>query len=137
MNVHKTEVRSTYKDTDQMKYVYHGKYVEFFEVARTEMLRDNGLTYKEIEAMGFMMPVHEVFVKYKSPAFYDEVLVIESVVNKIPTAKIHIDHVIRSKERDVVIVEGYVELAIVDSKTMRPTRPPKVFVDLIKNFYGL
>jgi len=137
MKVHKTEVRSIYRDTDQMKFVYHGKYVEFFEIARTEMLRDNGLTYKEIEGLGFFMPVREVFVKYKNPAFYDEVLVIESVVNEIPTAKVRIEHVIRSKERDVVVVEGYVELAIVNAQTMRPTRAPQVFVDLIKKFYEL
>ena len=137
MNVHKTEVRSIYKDTDQMKFVYHGKYVEFFEIGRTEFLRDNGLTYKQIEELGFFMPVREVFVKYKSPAFYDEVLVIESVIKDLPTAKVHIDHVIRSKERDVVIVEGYVELAVLNAKTMRPTRPPQVFVELVKNFYEL
>lgn len=137
MNVHKTEVRSIYRDTDQMKFVYHGKYVEFFEIGRTEFLRDNGLTYKEIEALGFFMPVREVHLIYKSPAFYDEVLVIESRMDKIPTAKVHIDHIIRSKERDVVIVEGYVELAILNAATLRPTRAPQVFVDLVKKFYEL
>jgi acyl-CoA thioester hydrolase len=137
MKVHKTEVRSIYKDTDQMKFVYHGKYVEFFEIGRTELLRDAGLTYKEIEKLGFFMPVREVFIKYKNPAFYDELLVIESRINEMPAAKIHIDHVIRSKERDAVIVEGYVELAIVNSQTMRPTRAPQMFLDVIKSYYEL
>ena len=50
---HKTEVRVRYADTDQMKYAYNGKYFEYFEVGRTEMMRDNGLTYKSIEEQGY------------------------------------------------------------------------------------
>lgn len=137
MNVHKTEVRPIYADTDQMSFVYHGKYIEFFEIARTELLRENGLTYKRIEELGFQMPVREVFIKYKNPAFYDEVLVVETVMTQAPTAKVHIDHIIRSKERDVVIVEGYIELAIINAETKKPTRAPKEFVDLIKKYYEL
>ena len=137
MKVHKTEVRVIYADTDQMRYVYHGKYAEYFEIARTEMLRENGLPYKKIEELGFFMPVREISIKYKSPAFYDEVLVIDSWINEIPTAKVRINHIIKSMERDVVVVEGFVELAVVNAETKRPCRAPEKFVEIIKNYYEL
>ena len=137
MKVHKAEVRVSYSDTDQMKFVYNGNYLKYFEVGRTELLRENGLPYKKIEEQGYYLPVREAFIKYKSPAFYDEVLIVESVVTEVPAVKIHIDHVIRSKERGVVIVEGYIELASINAKTNRPTRTPQFLVDVIKKYYEL
>ena len=134
---HKTEIRVRYADTDQMKYAYNGKYFEYFEVGRTEMMRDVNLTYKNIEANGFYMPVIETHVKYLSPAYYDEQLEIESKVEKLPLVKVHIDHTIKSKNRNAIIAEGYVELAFLDAKTGKPTRAPKFFIDAIKNFYDV
>lgn len=132
---HYTEVRIRYADTDQMRFAYNGKYFEYFEVGRTEMMRDVGLPYNVIEQNGFFMPVIETKIHFLSPAFYDEVLVIETRVEKLPTVKVHIDHIITAKERDVVICEGYVELAFLDAKSNRPTRAPKVFIDAVKKYY--
>jgi len=135
MMIYKTTVRVRYADTDQMKYVYNGKYFEYFEIGRTEMMREIGLPYKLIEENGFLMPVIETKITYLSPAFYDEVLEIQTIVSDFPKVKVHIDHVIKSLDRDVEIVKGYVELAFVNSKTMKPTRAPKIFVDAISKFY--
>ena len=132
---HHTEVRVRYADTDQMKFAYNGKYFEYFEVGRTEMMRDVGLPYEVIEKNGFFMPVIETKIHFFSPAFYDEVLVIETRVENLPTSKVHIDHIIKARERDVVICEGYVELAFLDAKTNRPTRAPKIFMDAVKKYY--
>ena len=132
---HYTEVRIRYADTDQMRFAYNGKYFEYFEVGRTEMMREVGLPYNIIEQNGFFMPVIETKIYFLSPAFYDEVLLIETRVEKLPTVKVHIDHTIKSKERDVVICEGYVELAFVDAKSNRPTRAPKLFIDAVKKYY--
>lgn len=129
---HSTEIRIRYADTDQMKFVYNGKFFEYFEVGRTEMMRDIGLTYKMIEENGFNMPVRETHIRYKNPAFYDEILVIETVVKKFPEVKVHIDHVIKSKERNVVVVEGYVELVFVNQKTSRVVRAPEFFINAVK-----
>lgn len=135
MMIFKTTVRVRYADTDQMKFVYNGKYFEYFEVGRTEMMREIGLPYRMIEENGFMMPVIETKITYLSPAFYDELLEIQTVVPEFPKVKVHIDHVIKSLDRNVEIVKGYVELAFMNSKTMRPTRAPKFFIDAIEKFY--
>lgn len=135
MMIFKTTVRVRYADTDQMKYVYNGKYFEYFEIGRTEMMREIGLPYKLIEENGFLMPVIETKITFISPAFYDELLEIQTVVPDFPKVKVHIDHVIKSLDRNVEIAKGYVELAFVNSKTMKPTRAPKIFSDAIAKFY--
>ncbi len=132
---HFTELRVRYADTDQMKFAYNGKYFEYFEVGRTEMMREVGLPYEIIEKSGFFMPVIETKIHYFTPAFYDELLVIETRVEELPAVKVHIDHIIKAKDRNVVICEGYVELAFLDGKTNRPTRAPKLFLDAVKKYY--
>jgi acyl-CoA thioester hydrolase len=132
---HYIELRVRYADTDQMRFAYNGKYFEYFEVGRTEMMREVGLPYEVIEKSGFFMPVIETKIHFFSPAFYDELLQIETRVEKLPTSKVHIDHIIKAKERDFVICEGYVELAFLDAKTNRPTRAPKIFIDAVKKYY--
>ena len=132
---HKTKIRVRYADTDQMKYVYYGKYPEYFEAARAEMMRDLNFTYKTIEEKGYMMPVHSIFIRYKNPAFYDELLEIESRVEKLHDLKVRIDHTVRSTERNVVICEGYVVLVFVEQETMKIIRPPEIFLNVIKPFF--
>jgi len=136
MLIHKTTLRVRYADTDQMHYAYNGKYFEYFEVGRTEMMREHGLTYKTIESNGYQMPVHEVFLKFRNPAYYDEQLEVETKVEKLSLANVHIDHVIRSKERDIVIAEGYVELAFVKKDTKKITRAPEFFINALKKQFG-
>jgi len=131
MLIHKTHLRVRYAETDQMHYAYYGKFLEYFEVGRAEMMREHGLTYKQIEENGYYMPVSETFVKYKSPAFYDELLEIETKVEKLPRLKVHIDHQIKSAERDVLVAEGYVELVFIKKGTKKITRPPKFFFDAL------
>lgn len=135
MLIHKTQLLVRYADTDQMQFAYNGKYFEYFEVGRTEMMRDNGLTYKSIEENGYNMPVYCIHIDFKSPAFYDELLEIETKVEKLPVARVHIDHVIRSNERNVVIAEGYIELVFIENKTKKLTRAPQFFIDAIKNHF--
>lgn len=132
---HKTTIRVQYADTDQMHYAYNGKYFEYFEVGRTEMMREHGLTYRTIEENGYQMPVHEVFLKFKNPAYYDELLEVETRVEKLPLANVHIDHTIHSKERKIVIAEGYIELAFIKKETKRITRAPEFFIKALKTHF--
>jgi acyl-CoA thioester hydrolase len=133
---HKTNIRVRYADTDQMTFAYNGKYFEYFEVGRTEMMRDQNLTYKQIEENGYYMPVHSTYIEYKSPAFYDELLEIETRVEKFPELKIRIDHTVRSVNRDILICTGYVELVFVKKENGKLSRPPKFFIDAIKTFFN-
>ncbi len=129
MVVYKTTVRVRYADTDQMKIVYHGKYLEYFEVGRTEMMRDLGLPYKVIEENGYIMPLIESNMKYKTPALYDELLEVETRVEKLPLARVHLDYTIKSLDRNLTVVEGYTDLVFIKRETNKITRSPEFFIN--------
>ena len=136
MLVHKTTLRVRYADTDQMHYAYNGKYFEYFEVGRTEMMRGRNLAYKEIEKNGYFMPVHSVYINYKNPAFYDELLEIETRVEKLPELRVHIDHTVKSIDRNILICTGYVELVFIKKESGKLSRIPKFFSDAIKPHFA-
>ena len=85
-------VRVRYADTDQMGMAYHGNYVTWFEVGRTEMLRAQGMSYREVEEAGFRMPVLEVQCRYLKPARYDDELVIETVLAHLGRASMRFEY---------------------------------------------
>ncbi len=91
---HKIRVR--YKDTDQMGIMHHSNYIVMYEMARTEWLRDMGLTYAEIERRGVMSPIIEVSSRYLAPALYDDVLTVSVFLDEMPAARL----VIRSEVRN-------------------------------------
>jgi acyl-CoA thioester hydrolase len=85
MYISETTIRVRYADTDQMSVVYYGNYAEYFEVGRTESIRQLGFTYKDLEAKGIMMPVVELHAKYLRPAKYDDLLTIRTTLRELPT----------------------------------------------------
>ena len=126
-----TEIRVWYVDTDQMGIVHHSNYVKFFEVARTEWLRANGLTYAEMERRGVMMPIVDVAVKYRNPALYDELLSVTAFVDEMPMARMTFRYEVRGEDgRD--IASGSTTLGFVDRETRRPQRAPQWLLDIIK-----
>ena len=131
----KTEIRVRYADTDQMQFVYNGKYLEYFEVGRTEMIRSTGLAYSTIEANGYQMPLLEAHLKYVSAAFYDDILIIETYVKELPRLKIKIDYKIFRKTNNDLVCEGYTEHVLISKETKRPVRPPQFFLDAMKDYY--
>ncbi len=130
-----TEIRVRYSDTDQMKFVYNGKYLEYFEVGRTEMLRNNGLPYGIIEQKGFQLPVIEAFVKYINPAAYDDLLIVESELREFPSLKIHIDYRIIKKINEMIVAEGFTKHVFIKIDTKKIIRPPEFFLDKMKEFF--
>lgn len=132
----KTEIRIRYADTDQMQFVYNGKYLEFFEVGRTELIRSTGLSYKKVESEGYQLPLVEAHLEYISAAFYDDILVIESSLKEIPKLKMRIDYKIFRKENNELVTEGYTEHVFINKETKKPVRPPEFFIDAINRFYG-
>jgi acyl-CoA thioester hydrolase len=135
MITHKTEIRVRYADTDQMQFVYNGKYFEYFEVGRTEMLRDNGLPYSLIENNGYQLPVLETGAKYLSPAFYDDLLIIETYVKEKPEFRIRIDYKIFRKGDKQLIAEGFTEHVFINKATKKPLRPPEFFNNAMQPFF--
>jgi acyl-CoA thioester hydrolase len=131
-----TEIRVRYADTDQMQFAYNGKYLEYFEVGRTEMLREIGLPYSVLEKEGYQLPVLEAHVKYHKPAFYDDVLIIKSNLKECPSLKIHIDYEIIRKDPEAIIAEGYTVHAFIKKENKKVVRPPELFLKLIKPFFN-
>lgn len=123
MITHSISLRVRYADTDQMGYVYYGKYAEYFEVGRVELIRSLDISYREMEAQGIMLPVAELNVHYKLPAVYDELIRIETTIPEIPKASLLTQYTIY-KESGEISVLGTVRLAFIDKARMRPTRAP-------------
>ena len=120
---HVTQIRVRYAETDQMGVVWHGNYLQYFEVARTEALRACGWSYRALEESGVMLPLVEAHLDYFRPARYDDLLTVKTVIKEPPTARLRFDYEVRS-EADKFLVVGYTVLAFVDAATRRPCRPP-------------
>ncbi len=128
MFVHDTNIRVRYKDTDQMGRMHHANYATFFEEARTEALRSQGLTYKEMEAMGVMMPVFELKCKFMQPAFYDDVLQVRTIITNKPAVRIIFNYEVYN-EANILITTGETTLVFVDMVKNKPCLAPQIFMD--------
>ena len=123
-----TTVRVRYGETDQMGVVYHGNYSHYFEVARTEWLRSLGITYKDMELSGIMLPVISLSIDFISPAKYDDILTIEVNLVKKPMVKIEFDY-LSTNQNHQKIAKGNTVLAFMNSETNRPTKCPDYILD--------
>ena len=118
-----TKTRVRYSETDQMGVVYHGNYAQFFEMGRTEWLRSLGVTYKDMEMNGIMLPVISIHFNFIKSAVYDDILTIHTFLKKEPLVKIEFNYEIKN-QLDELICTGSSVLAFINSKTMKPTRCP-------------
>jgi acyl-CoA thioester hydrolase len=129
-----TLIRVRYGETDRMGYMYYGHYPEYFEVSRTDMIRSLGLSYREIEDLGIIMPVRSLRVDYKNPAHYDEVLTVKSCLTKLPEIKLDIDYEIVNADKKLICT-GNTILAFVNVKTRRPQRAPEFFLEAVRKYF--
>ena len=129
-----TQIRVRYAETDQMGYVYYGNYATYFEVARVEALRQIGLSYKELEDTGIMMPVLENWSKYIVPAKYDELLAIKAMIKERPQRRIHFHYEIYNPSNKLIHL-GETKLVFVNISTRRPCQIPEQFTNLINKYF--
>ncbi len=130
---HTSRIRVRYADTDKMGIVYYGKYFEYFEVARTELLRECGLPYSVIEAAGYGLPVSEASARYYRGAKYDDELRITARIPSIPGPRLAIDYEVRLAGGEL-LAEGKTTLVFVSNETGRPTRPPQIYKDALERY---
>ena len=128
-----TKIRVRYADTDQMKRAYYGNYFSYFEEGRSDLLRDLGLPYPEIEAMGYYLPVAEAQAKYMKPARYDDLLGVTAIMDEMPRMRIVIRYEVRLDGSPELIAEGFTVHSFVSSATGKPARPPRRFLDLLES----
>ncbi|MFA6125692.1 MAG: thioesterase family protein [Bacteroidales bacterium] len=134
MYTNDVQQRIRYGETDQMGYVYYGRYAEFYEIGRTELIRKLGMTYRSLETRGIMLPVVKMVVRYIKPVSYDELITIRTVLRTLPTARITFFHELFN-EAGEVINEAEVQLVFTDSKSRKPVRPPKDLIEALLPFF--
>lgn len=127
---HEISIRIRYGETDQMGVVHHGNYALFLEMARTEWLRNLGISYKEMEENGTMLPVISMSLNYKKSAYYDEVIKVKTQLLKEPTVKIEFYYEITNEAGELLVTATTV-LAFIDMKTKRPVKAPQYILDAL------
>ena len=132
---HTTTIRVRYADTDKMQFVYNGKYLEYFEVGRTELLRHVGLPYSEIEKEGYQLPLREAGLKYKQPAVYDDLLDIEASLEKLYSAEVYIKYRITRNGTDDLIAEGFTSHMFIHEDSKKPSKPPKIYLEKLAEYF--
>ncbi len=127
-------LRSRYSETDQMGYVYHGRFLEYFEAARTEFIREAGFTYQKLEETGVMMPVVSVTINYRKPVFYDELIHVILKIYREPTVKLETHYEVVSAETKELKAEGKVILCFVDAANRKLCHAPESFLKAVREF---
>jgi acyl-CoA thioester hydrolase len=135
MYVSETKIRVRYGETDQMGYVYYGNYAQYFEVGRVEALRQLGMSYRELEERGIMLPVYTFSIKYLKPAFYDDEITVKTTITQLPTARIHFKYECTNNAGEILNT-GETTLVFIDKETKRPCGAPCYFIDAIKKHFG-
>ena len=135
MYTSETKLRVHYALTDQMGVVYHSRYAEFFEIGRTEALRQLGITYKEIEAAGVIMPVTEMYIRYLRPAKYDDLLTIVTILKELPHQHKIIFYNEIYNEAKELLCTGSTSLYFLARATMTRTAMPEVIRRSILQFF--
>jgi acyl-CoA thioester hydrolase len=131
-----TSIRIHYALTDQMGIVYYGHYAQFYEIGRTEAIRQLGYTYKEIEAMGIIMPVVEINSKFLRPAKYDDLITVKTTLRELPTDHKIIFHSEIYNEQDKLLNSGMVTLYFIEAKTMKRCNMPEELNDRLKAYFN-
>jgi acyl-CoA thioester hydrolase len=118
-----------------MGVVYHGHYAQFYEIGRTEALRSLGITYKEVEATGVIMPVTEIHSKFVKPALYDDLVTVVTTVKEMPLHHKIIFHSEIYNEKDELLNVGDVTLYFMDAKTMKRAEMPQQIKEKMVDFF--
>jgi acyl-CoA thioester hydrolase len=123
-------LRVRYADTDRMGIVYYGTYPTYFEVGRSEFMREKGFSYREFEETGLYLVVSAIEIKYYNPAVYDDLLAVRTSVSDIQSRGLTFNYNIL---RDgMTVVRGKTRHICVNTER-KPTRIPLSLVEILKN----
>lgn len=134
MIVSAIKIRVRYGETDRMGFVYYGNYATYFEVARVEMLRELGISYKVLEDSGISLPVLDFKIKYIKPAFYDDLLTIKTTVATMPSTRIHFSYETFNAE-GALLNKAETTLVFVDTKIMKPVIVPPAILEKMQKYF--
>lgn len=123
-----------YYETDQMGVVHHSNYIRWFEEARVEFMRNAGISYKTMEDEGIQIPVVTVSCKYKSPAKFDDTVIVRTWINKFNGIVVEIAYEVIDKESGEVRVTGDSSHCFVNDKTFKPINLRREREDIYNKF---
>lgn len=127
-----TPHRVIYADTDAMGIVYYGNYLRFFEVGRNEYFRACGASYELVERGGYHLVVIDVRARYRAPARYDDLILIETSLAVLGAARLRFHYHVRRAADSGLLVSGATEHACVKAATGRPVRLPPVILQHVR-----
>jgi len=122
--------RVIYADTDQMGVVYHGRYLEWMEAARTELMRVHGMSYNSLEDRGISLPVIEAACKYIKPFKYDDIVNVLAEIEDVTRSKLTIRYELYCDGEDIIRARG----TTVHCYMNRQGRAIRAPIDLLKFF---
>jgi len=111
-----------------------GKYADFYEIGRTELIRRLGLPYGELEKNGIFMPVLEIHSRYIKPAYYDDEITIKTTVRELPGVRMMFHYNLFNQHGEL-INQGHATLIFIDGKSRRPIRPPHELIDALQPYF--
>ena len=120
----RSTIRVRHAETDQMGIAHHAEYFAWFEVGRTDLLRECGMTYRDLEADGLRLPVIEASARYLKPVLYDDVLEVRTEITKLGGARVGFSYEVRRDGTEGPLATGTTEHAAVDTRG-RPRRLPE------------
>jgi len=113
---HRANYRVLYGDTDAGGVVYYANYLRFFELGRTEFMRDLVLPYRELHDEGLILPVVECHCRYKASARYDDLLLVETTLTTLKPVSCRFDYKLKLEEKGKLLAVGYTVHAVVDGQ---------------------
>jgi acyl-CoA thioester hydrolase len=131
--IYQCEQRVIYGDTDAGGVVYNANYLRYFEKGRSGFMREHVMSYRDLEEMGFVLPVVESYVRYKAPARYDDLLVISTSMQPVSGISWRFNHHVRMAENDKLLVKGFTIHASVNRQG-KLTKMPAEIIEKMKNF---
>ena len=130
-----TQIRIHYALTDQMGFVYHGHYAQFYEIGRTEAIRQLGYTYKDIEAMGIIMPVVDIHTRFLRPAKYDDLITVKTTLRELPTHHKIVFHSEIYNAADELLNTGDVTLYFMQADGMKRVEMPTPLKEKLEKYF--
>ncbi len=131
-----TTIRVRYGETDQMGFLYYGNYALYYEVGRVDMIRQLGITYKELEEKGIIMPVVELKSKYIRPALYDDLITVKTILKEFPSDHKISFHSELYNEKQELLNIGTTTLVFLDAATRQKISMPAVLQEKLESFFN-
>ena len=135
MYITETKIRIHNALTDQMGVVYHGHYAQFYEIGRGEAIREIGFTYKDIEAMGIIMPVVDIHSRFLRPAKYDDLITVKTTLKELPLHHKIVFHSEIYNENGELINIGDVTLYFMEAKEMKKCEIPSALKLKLEKYF--